>query len=84
MDTSLLTKEARIYNGAKIASSIRDARKTEQLCEKNEIGILPNTISLVQLFSRVQRFATPWTAAHHSLCPSSTPEVYSNSCPWSW
>ena len=64
--------------------SIRGARKTEQLCEKNEIGILPNTISSVQFFSRVQRFATPWTAAHHPLCPSATPGVYSNSCPLSW
>ena len=64
--------------------SIRGARKTEQLCEKTEIGILPNTISSVQFFSRVQRFATPWTAAHHPLCPSATPGVYSNSCPLSW
>ena len=31
MGTLFLTKEARIYNGAKTASSINDARKTGQL-----------------------------------------------------
>ena len=31
MDTLFLTKEARIYNGAKIASSINSAGKTGQL-----------------------------------------------------
>ena len=31
MDTLFLTKEARIYNGAKIASSINGAGKTGQL-----------------------------------------------------
>ena len=31
MDTLFLTKEARIYNGAKTASSINGARKTGQL-----------------------------------------------------
>ena len=31
MCTLFLTKEARIYNGAKIASSINGAGKTEQL-----------------------------------------------------
>ena len=40
--------------------------------------------SSVQLFSRVQLFATPWTAAHRPPCPSPTPEVYSNSCSLSW
>ena len=29
-----LTKEARVYNGAKTASSISGARKTGQLCAK--------------------------------------------------
>ena len=31
MDTLPLTKEARIYNGAKIASSVSGAEKTRQL-----------------------------------------------------
>ena len=31
MDTLFLTKEARIYNGAKIASSINGAGKTEEV-----------------------------------------------------
>ena len=39
-----LTKEARIYNGAKAASSINGAGKTGQLHVKNEIRTLPNTI----------------------------------------
>ena len=37
------TKEARIYNGAKTASSISGAGKTGQLHE-NEIRTLPNNI----------------------------------------
>ena len=44
MDTLFLTKETRIYNGAKIASSINGAGETRQLHEKNEIRTLPNTI----------------------------------------
>ena len=44
MGTLLLTKEAKIYNGAKTASSINDAGKTGQLHVKNEIRTLPNTI----------------------------------------
>ena len=34
MGTLFLTKEARIYSEAKIASSINGARKTGQLCVK--------------------------------------------------
>jgi len=34
MGTLSLTKEAIIYSGEKIASSISGARKTGQLCEK--------------------------------------------------
>ena len=44
MGTLFLTKEARIYNGAKTASSINGAGKTGQLHVKNEIRTLPNTI----------------------------------------
>ena len=45
MGTLFLTKEARIYNKAKRASSINDAGKTGQLHVKNnEIRILFNTI----------------------------------------
>ena len=44
MGTLLLTKEARIYNGTKTASSINGAGKTGQLRVKNEIRTLPNTI----------------------------------------
>ena len=40
-----MTKEARIYNGEKTASSISGAGKTGQLhVKKNEIRTLPNTI----------------------------------------
>ena len=40
-----MTKEARIYSGAKILSSISGARKTGQLHVKGlEIRTLPNTI----------------------------------------
>ena len=41
MGTFFLTKEARIHNGAKTASSISGAGKTEQLHVK---AILSNTI----------------------------------------
>ena len=34
MGTLFLTKEARIYNGAKTASSVSGAGKTGQLCAK--------------------------------------------------
>ena len=44
MGTLFLTKEARIYNGAKTASSINGAGKTGQLHVKNEIRTLLNTI----------------------------------------
>ena len=44
MGTLFLTKEARIYDGAKIASSINDAGKTDSYISKNEIRTLPNTI----------------------------------------
>ena len=43
MSTLFLTKEARIYNGAKTASSINGVGKTGQLHVK-EIRTLPNTI----------------------------------------
>ena len=39
-----MTKETRIYNGEKTASSISGAGKTGQLHVKNEIRTLPNTI----------------------------------------
>ena len=46
MGTVYITKEARIYNGAKTASSIINAWKTEQLHakKKKEIRKLHNTI----------------------------------------
>ena len=44
MGTLFLTKEARIYNGAKTASSINGSRKTGELHVKTEFITLPNTI----------------------------------------
>ena len=44
MGTLILTKEARIYSGAKTAFSINGAGKTGQLHVKNKIRTLPNTI----------------------------------------
>ena len=44
MGTLFFTKESRIYNGAKIASSINGAGKIRQLHVKNEIRTLPNNI----------------------------------------
>ena len=39
--------------------------------------------SSVQLSSRVQLFATPWTAACQASLSITTPEVYPNPCPFS-
>ena len=39
-----MTKESRIYNGAKTASSINGAGKTGKLHIKSEIRTLPNII----------------------------------------
>ena len=47
MSTLLLTKEARIYNGEKTASSINSPQKTGQLHVK-KIRTLPNSISSAQ------------------------------------
>ena len=47
----------------------------------------PQTFSSVQSLSRIQLFATPWTAARQASLlrrPSPTPRAYSNSCPLSW
>ena len=44
MGTLFLTKEARIYNGAKIASSISGTGKLDSYMQKNEIRSLLNTI----------------------------------------
>ena len=44
MVTSSLTKEARIYNGEKTASSISGYGKTAQLHLKNETRVPINTI----------------------------------------
>ena len=40
MDTLFLTKEARIYNGAKIASSVSGARK--------DLNVRPETVKLLE------------------------------------
>ena len=44
MGTLFLTKEARIYNGAKIASSINGVGKLDSYMQKNEIRTLPKTV----------------------------------------
>ena len=46
---------------------------------RKEIGIL----SSVQPLSSVQLFATPQNGAHQASLPSTTPRIYSNSCPLS-
>ena len=38
-----MSKEARIYNREKIPSSINGVGKTDQLPEKNQIGLLSQT-----------------------------------------
>ena len=41
-------------------------------------------VVVVQLLSRVWLFASPWTAAHRSLCSSLFPEVCPSSYPLNW
>ena len=45
MGTLLLTKKAKRYNEENIASSISGAGNTGQLCVKNEMRTLPNSVS---------------------------------------
>ena len=55
--------------------------------DKITIWDLENIIkwfSSVQCLSRVQLFATLWTAARRLPCPSPTPGTCSNSCPLNW
>ena len=44
MSNLYLTKEARIYNGAKTASSVTGARKLDSYMWKDEIRTLLNTV----------------------------------------
>ena len=55
MGTLFLTKGARIYNGAKRASSINGSGKTGELHVKNEFITLPN-ISCKDGHNKVQKW----------------------------
>ena len=46
-------------------------------------GCATELIAVVQLLSRVQLFATPWTVAHQAFLSFTFPTVCSNSCPLS-
>ena len=48
MGTLFWTKEARIYNGAKTASSINGAGETGQLCAKESITFSHHTLKKPQ------------------------------------
>ena len=41
-------------------------------------------VAVVQSLNHVWFFATPWTAALQTPCPSQSPRVCSSSCPLSW
>ena len=41
-------------------------------------------LAVVQSFSHVWLFVTPWTATWRLPCPSPSPRACSNSCPLSW
>ena len=43
-------------------------------------GCATELIAVVQLLSRVQLFATPWTVAHQAFLSFTFPTVCSNSC----
>ena len=66
MGTLSLTKETRICNLEKIASSISGAGKTGQICVKQmKLEQFLNHV-VVQLLSHVQRFAISRTATHQA------------------
>ena len=52
-------------------------QKEKIICINNSF----RSISSIQSLSHVWLFATPWTAAHQTTCPSPAPGVHSNSCP---
>ena len=54
-------------------------QKEKIICINNSF----RSISSIQSLSHVWLFATPWTAAHQTTCPSPAPGVHSNSCPLS-
>ena len=71
MGTSFLTKEARIYNGARTAFSINGAGETGQFHVQFSHSVMSDSLQLHEL----QHNRPP--------CPSPTPGVFSNSCPLS-
>ena len=80
----IFAKEARIYNGAKIASSINGAGKTGQLHVKESLEhFLTPSVSSVQFsHSVVSESLQPHESQHtRPPCPSPTPGVYSNPRP---
>ena len=56
---------------------------THPLCTDGTVHGPMTLVVVVQSLSRVQLFATPWTAAHQASCPLLSPRVYSDSCPLS-
>ena len=83
MGTLFLTKEAKIYNGAKAASSINVAAKTGQLHVKmkSEHFLTPSVQFSLSVMCNSLQHHEPQHA--RPPCPSSTPGVYPNSCPLS-
>ena len=88
-----LSKEEKKPRHGEVKQLASDHTAFRQLSQSLNTDILSGTmcyrnrgkemISSVQSLSRVQLFATPWAAARQA-CPSPTPGVYSNSCPFSW
>ena len=64
---------------------------TDNVAEKTARGITnmkawshKRLVAVVQSFSHVRLFATPWAAARQASYPSPSPRACSNLCPLSW
>ena len=85
MGTLFLTKEARIYNGEKTASSISGARKTGQIHVKESFvvhGILPTRMLEWVAMPRTRGSSQPKNQTHASYITCTGSRIFTTNTPW--